>query len=176
MLALPRGQSKRDVNLTIHLHLVPRLRTCTFIPPYFFMAWCLINHIFYHFNLTSERYLGYVKRGLLRFKKKTYDSLTQAESAVARYCDIPSGRNTIYVTNKGLTARGYHETAHFILRISDVYEDYTYSSKTLFAKKVGGTIIWKIRPALVKNTQNTMAFLYALLLNLMPYAVIGGVL
>lgn len=48
---------------------IPRLRRRSFIPPYLYMAWCLNNYIFYHFGLTSARYLRYLTRGLLTLKK-----------------------------------------------------------------------------------------------------------
>jgi hypothetical protein len=43
----PRGLIDPGVELTTHLHLVPRLRIRGAIPPfsqYVFMAWCLVNH------------------------------------------------------------------------------------------------------------------------------------
>jgi hypothetical protein len=39
------GKGGRDVKLTTHLHLVPRLRMVELYlhPPYIFMAWCFIK-------------------------------------------------------------------------------------------------------------------------------------
>jgi hypothetical protein len=45
--ALSLGVNRRGVELTTHLHLVPRSRIRGAIPPlpqYVFMAWCLVKH------------------------------------------------------------------------------------------------------------------------------------
>jgi hypothetical protein len=40
----PQGKIERDVKLTSHLHIVPRLCVELYLLPHVFMAWCLFKN------------------------------------------------------------------------------------------------------------------------------------